>query len=125
MRCAEGLIDVVVEPFDERGPEGRVVRLLTGIESQVLEQFDPGAELLQAATDGLDAVLRDDFALGTAEVRARDDRRPETQQRLEERDRRADPKIVGDGHDAVDDGDRRVEVDAHEDSLPLETPPAL
>ena len=43
VRGAEGVVHVAVEPVDEAGDEGGVVRLLAGVEAQVLGQLDAGA----------------------------------------------------------------------------------
>src|ERR1019366_10234901 len=102
-----------------------VIALLTGTEAKVLEQLHTPAELVQTLANGRNAELRDDLALRTPEVRARDDLGAATEQILEQRNRRADAKVVTDLHATVDDADRTVEVDAHEDAPVMEVAPAL
>ena len=50
---------------------------------------------------------------------------PRSSSVVKERQRRAQAEVVGDRQYAVDLGDRRVEVDAHQDALAREAPPAL
>jgi hypothetical protein len=121
----ERLVDVVVEALDERGAEDRVVRLLARTKPEVLHQLDAGTERRETSAHRLDAVLGHDLSLRPAEVGAGDDRGAEPEQLLEQGHRRADPEVVGDLQAAVHHGDGRVEVDAHEDSLAGEAPPAL
>ena len=117
--------------------EGRVVRLLLGVEAQVLEHQD------LARAEALDRVLRPDpervagdrhvaaqelgqplpdrpqaqavldLAVRTAEVAGQDDRGAALQQGVDGRDGGPDPRVVGD----LAVRQRDVEVDADEDAF--------
>ena len=131
---AERVVDVDVRERRERRGERRVVRLLAGMEAQVLEQqhvaigkrvhgllgdradavgreLDAGAEQLgEARAHRSQAQLAMELALRPAEVRAHDDARAARTQRLERRQGPADAGVVADP--AV--GERNVEVGAHQ-----------
>ena len=135
---AECVVDVGVCIGRERGRERRVVRLLLGMESQVLEHQDvalaeprdrgrhrraeavvgrgDGAaeQLTETRRDRRHAELVNDRALRAAEVTGEDHPRATPDQQLDGGQRRADPGVVGD--DAV--LERHVEVDTDEDALP-------
>ncbi len=68
MAGTEGVVDVGVDPLDQRGDELRIVALLARVEAQVLHQLDAGRELGEARPDGIHRVLRVRLTLGTTEM---------------------------------------------------------
>jgi hypothetical protein len=95
------------------------------MKAQVLHQLDLGTKAAQTTSQGRNAVALVDASLGPTEVRARDHRGAALEQRVKERERGAQAKVVADLEDTVDLGDGRVEVDPYEDPLTSETPPSI
>ncbi len=139
VRDREGVVDIDIAEFGQRGGEAGVVRLLARVEAQVLQQRDPA---LRQAGDGR-ARRPADAVPGEADRRAAERRRQRPRQRRqrhrgvappprpaemrEDRDARApvpqraeggdgafDPRRVRDGAAAH----RRVEVEAQQHAPP-------
>jgi len=137
---AEGVVHPDVAEPGQLAGEGVVVRLLLGVEAQVLEEQDVTVlEVLHQLADAVaDAVVGEDdvlveelrqpggrrlqreagavlrLALGPAQVRGEDEPRAGPQRVLERGQRGADARVVGHAPLRVE---RDVEVHAHEHAL--------
>ena len=148
MGAAEGVVDVNLAEAGQLFCEVGIVGLFFGVEAQVFEeQHLPGFELArelgcdladaigregdvegladlmveqhaQAVDDGAQAVLRIDFALGTAEMRGEDHLRLMSESVLNGRQRFADASVVGDLRSVFAEWD--VEINADEYMLVLQ-----
>ena len=115
---AERVVDVEVHSLRQLARGRRVVLRLAGQKARVLEHANAviGQELREPGRDRRDRERGID-ALRTAQVRAHDDLgRAALEQELERRQRRADPRVVGDATVL----ERHVEVAADEDALSLD-----
>ena len=140
VRGPEGVVDVGVAGRGQGGRERGVVGLFPGVEAQVLEQHDAAGagpdqrgghgiadgvgreghreveKLRQALADRQQGESGIRSALGAAEMRPHDEGRPALEGQPQGREGGADARIV------VDDAfaERDVEVDADEESPPVE-----
>ena len=70
MNASKGVVDVQVLTGHKMVYEGRVVRFLAGIESQVVEQCDTWRQLSQSGPDGPHIEPSIEPSLGSSEVGA-------------------------------------------------------
>ena len=129
VRGAERIVDVRVGELGQPTGERRIVRLLSGLEAEVLQKDDlvgwqlvrgggverrDGAieELRQPDADGPETQVVARLPLRPAEVRGEHERRSAVQQLVKGRERGADAQVVGD-RTVVQ---RDVEVHADEDT---------
>src|SRR5581483_5337562 len=143
----ERVVDVDVGQRREAGGEGRVVRLLAGVEAQVLEEDDltwpqlrappldrsvqdpvgglvadgPAQKLAEPPGDGGQSRLLLDLPLRAAEVGRHHQGGPAADEFLERRQAGPDPGVVRDRSL----GEGHVVVDANEDALPRDVAEVL
>ncbi len=121
MRRAERLVHVGVVTPDQALHEGRVVRLLAPVETQVLGELHARAQRLETLAHGVHLPPRVTVPRRAPEMRGGRDLGPLLEQPIQRGQRGGDAEVVGDGRPAAHtDVERDVEVDAHEDPAPVD-----